>query len=423
MGGCPVFRVPPSGSAPAPAMPSMTNASLPMGGCPVFRVPPGGGGGGMGMGMGMGAAGGSPMGGCPVFRVPPAGDMGAASGLPMGGCPVFRQPAGSPAAWRTEDVPAGHPPVPPSVFASLSASSSSPFSAGNLPAPPPPVHRTDEAARYSGSSNIIATSPPASPPMRLLQSIHAGTGTPKSVSPSTAAAANSAAPIPVLDLSAGGAPQQLGSLSAPLHQQAGASEVATPLSDAAANTAMGVVDGHDNETMPTSTRGDTGSDHVAGTTTTMAGTTTELGDSSSITYTDATSTGVHSELGATDRAHVLRQDLASGMYYDGQVMCDDYEGFDSVIQSIEDLEATIMIDAKGTVVSASAATCAMFGYWYEDLIGHNVKVLMPPHIADLHDEYLADYKASQVKRMLGNRRTVEAMHRDGAPVAQHALHL
>ena len=84
----------------------------------------------------------------------------------------------------------------------------------------------------------------------------------------------------------------------------------------------------------------------------------------------------------------------------------------SVISTAPD--AIITIDARGIVHSFSKAAEALFGYAAGEVIGHNVKMLMPePHRAQ-HDAYLARYRRTGEKRIIGIGRQVEARRKDGS---------
>jgi two-component system, chemotaxis family, CheB/CheR fusion protein len=54
-------------------------------------------------------------------------------------------------------------------------------------------------------------------------------------------------------------------------------------------------------------------------------------------------------------------------------------------------DAIITISRRGIINSVNAATEQMFGYRQDELIGRNVKILMPPPYCDEHDRYLARF--------------------------------
>ncbi|CUG37241.1 Hypothetical protein, putative, partial [Bodo saltans] len=68
--------------------------------------------------------------------------------------------------------------------------------------------------------------------------------------------------------------------------------------------------------------------------------------------------------------------------------------------------ATVVIDAKGTVLMFSRAAEAMFEVAAKDVIGKNVKMLMPPEISVHHDDYLATYRRTGEKHVVDSARVV-----------------
>ncbi|MCV2355833.1 EAL domain-containing protein [Paucibacter sp. B2R-40] len=77
------------------------------------------------------------------------------------------------------------------------------------------------------------------------------------------------------------------------------------------------------------------------------------------------------------------------------------------------LDGVISIDAEGQIQSCNKAACTLFGYTLDELLGRNVRLLMPePHAAQ-HDAYLQHYREGGEQRVIGNARELEARHRDG----------
>lgn len=76
-------------------------------------------------------------------------------------------------------------------------------------------------------------------------------------------------------------------------------------------------------------------------------------------------------------------------------------------------EAMVVIDRKGTITSFSVAAERLFGYGQADVIGRNVRMLMPEPIRSQHDDYLARYRDTGEARVLGVRRRVIGVRRDG----------
>jgi PAS domain S-box-containing protein len=92
---------------------------------------------------------------------------------------------------------------------------------------------------------------------------------------------------------------------------------------------------------------------------------------------------------------------------------------DTKVQSINDAMAdmstlpTIAIDFQGTILRFSRAAEETFGYSRDEVVGKNVKVLMPSAIAIEHDSYLDNYYRTGVKRVIGRSRRVRGQRKDG----------
>jgi len=81
--------------------------------------------------------------------------------------------------------------------------------------------------------------------------------------------------------------------------------------------------------------------------------------------------------------------------------------FDSAV------EAMAVIDAKGTIQSVNPSLERTFGYAPDEMIGNNIKMLMPEHIATHHDGYLQHYRDTGVKEIIGKGREVIGRRKDG----------
>jgi PAS domain S-box-containing protein len=77
-------------------------------------------------------------------------------------------------------------------------------------------------------------------------------------------------------------------------------------------------------------------------------------------------------------------------------------------------EAMIVIDEAGVVTSFSAAAAQLFGYDAEEVIGRNVKMLMPPPYREEHDGYIRRYLETGEARIIGYGRVVKGRTKDGA---------
>jgi len=82
--------------------------------------------------------------------------------------------------------------------------------------------------------------------------------------------------------------------------------------------------------------------------------------------------------------------------------------FDSVLDGI------IIIDEKGRVESVNPAVIDIFGYRKDEIIGQNVKMLMPAPYHQEHDGYLENYMGTGEKKIIGIGREVEGRRKDGS---------
>ena len=86
------------------------------------------------------------------------------------------------------------------------------------------------------------------------------------------------------------------------------------------------------------------------------------------------------------------------------------------LQSILDTvpDAMIVIDERGTMQSFSSAASRLFGYAPPDVIGRNIKMLMPSPYRESHDGYLERYLRTGERRIIGIGRVVVGERKDGS---------
>lgn len=76
------------------------------------------------------------------------------------------------------------------------------------------------------------------------------------------------------------------------------------------------------------------------------------------------------------------------------------------------LDAVVVISADGTIELANAAVQKLFGYAPEELVGQNVRLLMPEPYRSQHDQYLQNYRDTQEKKIIGIGRQVLGKRKD-----------
>ncbi|HWJ99736.1 MAG TPA: PAS domain S-box protein [Xanthobacteraceae bacterium] len=84
----------------------------------------------------------------------------------------------------------------------------------------------------------------------------------------------------------------------------------------------------------------------------------------------------------------------------------------SILDTVQD--ATIVIDIKGIIHSFSPAAERLFGYVPEEVIGQNVKILMPSPYRENHDGYLDRYLRTGERHIIGIGRVVVGERKDGS---------
>lgn len=83
------------------------------------------------------------------------------------------------------------------------------------------------------------------------------------------------------------------------------------------------------------------------------------------------------------------------------------------------VDGIIVIDAKGAIKAFNPAAERLFGYRADEVLGENVKLLMPSPDREQHDRYISHYLETGVPRIIGTGREVRGRRKDGSTFPLH----
>lgn len=117
--------------------------------------------------------------------------------------------------------------------------------------------------------------------------------------------------------------------------------------------------------------------------------------------------------------HAVATPVSNGRSRDAHLVClnditeqeRSSELLRSVLASVDD--AILTIDELGVVQSANPSAVQQFGYSMDELVGENVRTLMPEPYRGEHDSYLVNYFRTGAAKVIGIGREVEGRRRDG----------
>ena len=94
----------------------------------------------------------------------------------------------------------------------------------------------------------------------------------------------------------------------------------------------------------------------------------------------------------------------------------DLRAREAHLQSILDTvpDAMVVIDERGAMQSFSQAAVRLFGWTPEEVIGRNVRMLMPAPYRENHDGYINRYLSTGERRIIGVGRVVVGERKDGS---------
>lgn len=78
------------------------------------------------------------------------------------------------------------------------------------------------------------------------------------------------------------------------------------------------------------------------------------------------------------------------------------------------MDAIFVINDKGKIVRVNQAAIEMFGYHEDEIVGQNIKIIMPEPFKSEHDKYLENYKRTGIKHVIGVKTEVVGVKRDAS---------
>jgi PAS domain S-box-containing protein len=125
---------------------------------------------------------------------------------------------------------------------------------------------------------------------------------------------------------------------------------------------------------------------------------------------------VHDATGSIVGATAIARDLTARKRADVAFRTSELR-WRSIIDSAVD--GIIVIDAEGRIEAFNRGAERLFGYRALEVIGRNVKMLMPSPYHEEHDGYLARYLESGTAKIIGIGREVTGRRRDGTTFPLH----
>jgi two-component system sensor kinase FixL len=133
-----------------------------------------------------------------------------------------------------------------------------------------------------------------------------------------------------------------------------------------------------------------------------------------IVWVHLTVTLIRDARNAPDFFVVVIQDISDRKHVEANLV-DSEARYRAIFDSA--VEAIAVIDSRGTIQSINPAAQRIFGYAPAELVGKNVRTLMPQRIAREHDAYLDRYRTTHNRAIIGIGREVEGMRKDGTPLS------
>jgi len=144
-------------------------------------------------------------------------------------------------------------------------------------------------------------------------------------------------------------------------------------------------------------------------------------------------TGVNKIVGKTREVEINRKDgskiwgqlsvskvkLGNKIIYTGFLkdITPQRRAFEILKQTLEQaIDAVVSIDENNCVTFFNTAAEKLFGYSRDEVLGNNVKMLVPMEIQPNHDQYINANRTTGVNKIVGKTREVEISRKDGSKI-------
>ncbi len=107
------------------------------------------------------------------------------------------------------------------------------------------------------------------------------------------------------------------------------------------------------------------------------------------------------------------QQLTRTLQTQQQEVLESEERIRAIVDTV--IDAVITIDQRGIIESFNKAAEQIFGYHKSEVIGQNIKILMPEPYHSQHDQYLVDYFRTGHAKLIGKVRELTGQRKDGSP--------
>ncbi len=79
-------------------------------------------------------------------------------------------------------------------------------------------------------------------------------------------------------------------------------------------------------------------------------------------------------------------------------------------------DGVVLIDGTGSVLLFNPACEKLFGYRASEVVGGNISMLMPSPDRERHNDYIAEFRRTGIRRMVGRSREIRGRRNDGSTI-------